>query len=702
MILRIIKNPIAMPNGQAKIMAVLFLIAFGLFFGCPKFFRISKAQAAITYFGSASNPADNSNNTNQTIAITPPSNMQAGDFVIITGIDSALGSQNPNITISNAGGQTWTSLTETNDTYIESRIFYARYNGTWSANPSVYISSKSWLATDSMSAIMHVFRPTATCYQWATDVSEVITDYTASPTVLSGITTLTDGALVFASWNSSGTGTWGSLTSGWSTPGSAQYRNGGGTLYKISNTSAYKVQATAGATGDVQKTNSAGTDGMGHLIAFKEYTYTTTVGDGTDPSNSTIGPGASATEIDRFTLQTDTGTDSVTGMTITLGPTGAYNNIGTVAVQNTGGTTTYCTTSSVTSNTVSLSCSGLSATTSSTEYKIMITPKTHANMPAVPGASYATTATVTALTDCYNDTYNDTDSAAITVDNASPGAVTSTSGFAGDTEVFLYWTNPSDSDFTTGGTTIVLRRTGGAVTDVPVEGTTYTVGNTIGSSTVICVNSGSPPATGCTDSSLTNSTAYYYKIFTQDSRGNYNAGTTPTGSPFTPVAGTLAADIVDASGNSVSSPSIVFGNKNFSWTSQQSTGTFGISSQKIRLSNSRITRTWSLTLAATSGASAKWVSGSYQYDYDDTAANGRLTVDPSGGTITPESGCSTTGVSKGSSAYFSSGSSITLLSASGSADKYCYWDFTGIGMTQDIPASQQGGTYSISLTLTAS
>ncbi|MFC1710014.1 hypothetical protein ACFL2J_08175, partial [Candidatus Omnitrophota bacterium] len=64
---------------------------------------------------------------------------------------------------------------------------------------------------------------------------------------------------------------------------------------------------------------------------------TTTLGDGTDGGNSTIGPGGYySAEIDRFSLVTNAGTDTVTGMTVTLaGNASAYTNIATVDVGNT-------------------------------------------------------------------------------------------------------------------------------------------------------------------------------------------------------------------------------------------------------------------------------------------------------------------------------------------------------------------------------
>lgn len=259
----------------------------------------------------------------------------------------------------------------------------------------------------------------------------------------------------------------------------------------------------------------------------------TNLGNGTDGSSSTIGPEASATEIDRFSLVTSSGTDTVTGMTVTLaGNASAYTNIATVDVQTTGGVS-KCSLSP-TSNTVNLTSCAIAVTNSLTEYKILITPKSHVNMPAVPGASYATTATVTSITSTNPASGADSGSATITVDNASPAAVTSSTATGGDTVVNLAWTNPADSDFTTGGTVVVLRRQDSAVADVPVEGTTYTVGNTIGTATVVCVVAGSPPTTTCQDTNVTNNNVYHYSIFTKDSRGNYNTGTVPTGSPVTP------------------------------------------------------------------------------------------------------------------------------------------------------------------------
>src|SRR4030095_9572515 len=148
---------------------------------------------------------------------------------------------------------------------------------------------------------------------------------------------------------------------------------------------------------------------------------------------------------------------------------------------------------------ISLSTS-ITATTSSTQYKIRVTPKSHAAMPAPPGSSYALTARVSSWTSSnFNHAGSDSGGTTVTIDNLSPGNVTGATATSGNTQVTLAWTNPPASDL---GTILVLRRVGSAVGDTPTEGATYSVGNTIGSSTVACVVTA--PATGCTDSGLTN------------------------------------------------------------------------------------------------------------------------------------------------------------------------------------------------------
>lgn len=182
---------------------------------------------------------------------------------------------------------------------------------------------------------------------------------------------------------------------------------------------------------------------------------------------------------------------------------------------------------------------------------------------------------------------------------------------------------------------------------------------------------------------------------------------------------TQSVDIVDASGNTVGSPGVTFGALTFSFSSQTATGTLGASAQRIRVYNPTGDATWSITVAATSGTSSLWTAGGNTYDYNDSNTNGtddadsdskggRLTVNASGGTVAgvpDDTTCSpSTGITKGSSAAFqdvsTSVTSITLLTGGATATTYCRWDFTGISLSQVVPASQAAATYSLSFTIT--
>ena len=216
---------------------------------------------SITYFNSASTPADGSSNTTNPTVVTPPTGMLAGDLVLMIGESRA---SSGTLAISNAGGQSWTSETQQNQTNCRIMLFWCRFNGTWSANPSVSFGN-----TNQHIVVMHVFRPSNTNSVWQVDVPQVSGTFTnASTTVtIPGITTITDGALVFATWASSDDNSWGNLTTGWTTPGLAQYRNNS----NLSQTHAYMVMATAGASGNVSKNQTAnGPDAGAYLIiAFK-------------------------------------------------------------------------------------------------------------------------------------------------------------------------------------------------------------------------------------------------------------------------------------------------------------------------------------------------------------------------------------------------------------------------------------------------
>lgn len=334
----------------------------------------------------------------------------------------------------------------------------------------------------------------------------------------------------------------------WSAP------NGGAASYKIERctgsgcTSSFTELATGISSPYTDSTGSASTvyryriratnatgDGEYSALSADVTTAapTTILGDGSVVNDATIGPGAAMTQIDRFSLATDAGVDTVNALTVTLGPANAYTNTLMVTIV-TMGLTVKCSITP-TSNVVNLSSCGISVNTTPTEYRVMITPKSHANMaPPATGVSYDTTATVTSFTSTNGQSGTDSSSATLTIDNLSPANVASATVTANDTFNSLAWTNPADADLSN----IIVVASTSAITFVPTEGSSYSTSTLAGGSRIAC----SGFQTSCSDTSLTNGTAYYYKIFAVDSRGNWSdAGVTPTGSPATPFSSTPPA-----------------------------------------------------------------------------------------------------------------------------------------------------------------
>lgn len=167
----------------------------------------------------------------------------------------------------------------------------------------------------------------------------------------------------------------------------------------------------------------------------------------------------------------------------------------------------------------------------------------------------------------------------------------------------------------------------------------------------------------------------------------------------------LSTDIVDGSGASVTSPSVSIGSITSGFSCQTTTGTLGTSTQKIRVTNNTDNPAWTLGIAATGGPSATWVAGTKTYKFNDPTGsgctNGQLSADATVGTLAAQTNCSTSGITKGS-ATFSGGvtDSITLLSASSPADIDCYWELTGVQLSQKVPSEQPSGSYSLGLTMT--
>lgn len=170
------------------------------------------------------------------------------------------------------------------------------------------------------------------------------------------------------------------------------------------------------------------------------------------------------------------------------------------------------------------------------------------------------------------------------------------------------------------------------------------------------------------------------------------------------IAGTLTTDIRDSSYVTVASPTFAMSGLNVSNDCQASTGTYGSASQRIYVDNpGGADNGWNLTIAATDGASAEWDSGTNTYDFDDPAGSGctagQLTLNPNAGTLTADAG-TTTNITKGTQTAFNANSSITLLSAAAGSDDIARVYLTGVGISQQVPASTPAGSYTIDLTQT--
>lgn len=186
-----------------------------------------------------------------------------------------------------------------------------------------------------------------------------------------------------------------------------------------------------------------------------------------------------------------------------------------------------------------------------------------------------------------------------------------------------------------------------------------------------------------------------------------------------PPTGSLGVDIVDSGGASVTSPSFSFGNLSLVFQCTESTGTLGTASEMIRVTNMSANANWTLTIAPTDGPTALWknAANTAWFDFNDVTGSppgcqdgpdadtvaGKLRVEPSTATLTPQAGCSNTNISPGSDTDYDEGvkDTVTLLTAAAGSNTECYWDLSGVTLLQQIPGEQTPDDYSIMFTLTA-
>lgn len=253
-------------------------------------FEGGNLAAAITYFGVASNPADNANpNTqnNGVYVVTPPASMQAGDLCVMV-TQARTTNEALQVMIPAGGdGQTWTSETVQSGTTISTQLHWCTFNGTWTSNPAGYIRPQGrggmmsgcgqslGDTTAPFTTILVVFRPTSTSKTWAIDVAKASTTFAAPSTPFTvtrtGITTVANNVVALAVWGSGDDNTWGTLSgAGWNQVGT-QWRNLASS--DMSTAIAYQIVATGGtATGNVSLNQATlgGDAGNTTIIGLKE------------------------------------------------------------------------------------------------------------------------------------------------------------------------------------------------------------------------------------------------------------------------------------------------------------------------------------------------------------------------------------------------------------------------------------------------
>lgn len=197
--------------------------------------------------------------------------------------------------------------------------------------------------------------------------------------------------------------------------------------------------------------------------------------------------------------------------------------------------------------------------------------------------------------------------------------------------------------------------------------------------------------------------SYCFRVVNSD--GNTQPLSGYTNYPEIRITGDLSMSFVNASGTPIGTPSVPFSGLTAMGSCQTSTGTLGTNTERLRLTDNRGTGNWTISIAATGGAGAKWNSGTHQYSFNDSAgspsgcANGQLSMDFGAIGAAPKSGCTATGLAPGSNGAFTGGTSMIIGSGT-NADRFCYWDITSIGLSQRVPMNTQPGAYSLNMTIT--
>ncbi|BDG09544.1 NapC/NirT family cytochrome c [Anaeromyxobacter paludicola] len=277
-------------------------------------------------------------------------------------------------------------------------------------------------------------------------------------------------------------------------------------------------------------------DASGTLVVDEGTSGTVTIADvATKEANNglVVAPGSGAIVLDGFLVSTTSNT-SPSIFTVTLAfDAGTAEAVSLVEVTDSTGATVYGSVSNPGVDTFDVALNpAIFATTTPTEYRVRVTPKSQTALPSVK--NWTVRGVVYGAMSALPATITDADSARIVIDNLPPSPPSGLVAQAGASQESLGWTNPLNVDLSQ---VVVVRGTSATFTGAPVDGTTYAVGNAIGNGTVACVVA--KPGATCTDTQA--SGAWYYQAFAVDLYGNYSAASNVAG-PVAPGATTTLAD----------------------------------------------------------------------------------------------------------------------------------------------------------------
>src|SRR5438876_3541701 len=267
--------------------------------------------------------------TSTTLSVTWPANA-IGDIGLLI-----IETQNQAVTLgTNAANwnpvtNSWQGTGTTNNTGTRLTVFWSRATSTSMGNVGL-----TGTGMDHQIAQIITFRSVvATGNPWDVTAGDVTASTTTAVSIPGATTTVQDTLVVAIVSNGSdlsaaqipGSFTNSDLSSVTKRQDNQTTASGGGGF-----TVATGSKALAGAYGPTSATLGFSSL-QGRMSIALRPPITTTIADGTNPGNTTIAPGAAATDVDAFTLQTSGGTDTVTAATVTLAA-GTYAGINLVQI----------------------------------------------------------------------------------------------------------------------------------------------------------------------------------------------------------------------------------------------------------------------------------------------------------------------------------------------------------------------------------